>query len=167
MAEQFVGTGWAFPLRIGPGGGIAMVSGQAEIEEAMRLVLATAPGERPMRPEFGCAIHEMVFAPVNEATAGRIQHEVYTSLDRWEPRIEVEDVEVTAGDGQGVLYIDVRYSVRGTNNPRSLVFPFYTIPSHDIPDLPASASSSPGLPGSHALPEGSSTGSRPATESDR
>ena len=134
MAEQFVGTGWAFPLRIGPTGGIALVSGEREIEEAMRLVLATAPGERPMRPEFGCAIHDMVFAPVNEATAGRIQHEVHASLDRWEPRIEVEDVEVTAGDDQGVLFIDVRYSIRGTNNPRSLVFPFYVIPSHDEPD---------------------------------
>jgi phage baseplate assembly protein W len=145
MPEQFVGTGWAFPMRIGPTGGIAMVSGVREIEEAMRLVLATAPGERPMRPEFGCAIHDMVFAPINEATAGRIHHEVRTSLDRWEPRIEVEDVEVSAGDEQGVLFIDIRYSVRGTNNPRSLVFPFYVIPSHDEP------SSDPG----------------PATESDR
>ena len=101
MAEQFVGSGWAFPLRIGPTGGIALVSGEREIEEAIRLVLATAPGERPMRPEFGCAIHDLVFAPVNEATAGRIQHEVYASLDRWEPRIEVEDVEVTAAHRTG------------------------------------------------------------------
>ncbi len=77
MAEQFVGSGWSFPLRIGPTGGIALVSGEREIEEAIRLVLATAPGERPMRPEFGCAIHDLVFAPVNEQTAGRIQHEVY------------------------------------------------------------------------------------------
>ncbi|WP_121747716.1 GPW/gp25 family protein [Streptomyces sp. E2N166] len=136
MAEQFVGSGWSFPLRIGPTGGIALVSGEREIEEAMQLVLATAPGERPMRPEFGCAIHDLVFAPVNEQTAGRIQHEVYTSLDRWEPRIEVHEVEVTAGDDRSVLYIDVRYSIRGTNNPRSLVFPFYVIPSHDEPDLP-------------------------------
>lgn len=89
-----------------------------------------------MRPEYGCAIHDLVFAPVNEATAGRIQHEVYVSLDRWEPRIEVTDVEVTAGAEQGVLFIDVRYSIRGTNNPRSLVFPFYVIPSHDEPDSP-------------------------------
>lgn len=96
-------------------------------------MLATAPGERPMRPEFGCAIHDLVFAPVNEATAGRIQHEVYVSLDRWEPRIEVTDVDVTAGTDQGVLFIDVRYAIRGTNNPRSLVFPFYVIPSHDEP----------------------------------
>ncbi|MDT3727788.1 GPW/gp25 family protein [Streptomyces sp. DSM 41972] len=139
MAEQFVGSGWAFPMRIGPTGGIALVSGEKEIEEAIRLVLATAPGERPMRPEFGCAIHELVFAPVNEATAGRIQHEVYTSLDRWEPRIEVEEVQVTAGPGGGVLHIDVRYSIRGTNNPRSLVFPFYVIPSHDEPGTSGTA----------------------------
>ncbi|MCF2127479.1 GPW/gp25 family protein [Strepomyces sp. STD 3.1] len=148
MAEQFVGSGWSFPLRIGPTGGIALVSGEREIEEAMQLVLATAPGERPMRPEFGCAIHDLVFAPVNEQTAGRIQHEVYTSLDRWEPRIEVHEVDVTAGTDQSVLYIDVRYSIRGTNNPRSLVFPFYVIPSHDEPDLPDSPAGPAGLPGS-------------------
>jgi phage baseplate assembly protein W len=136
MAEQFVGSGWSFPLRISSTGGIAMVSGEREVEEAIRLVLATAPGERPMRPEFGCAIHDLVFAPVNEATAGRIQHEVHISLDRWEPRIEVTDVEVTSGDDQGVLFIDVRYEIRGTNNPRSLVFPFYVIPSHDSSDEP-------------------------------
>ncbi|MEV0736835.1 MULTISPECIES: GPW/gp25 family protein [Streptomyces] len=144
MAEQFVGSGWSFPLRIGPTGGIALVSGEREVEEAIRLVLSTAPGERPMRPDFGCAIHDLVFAPVNEQTAGRIQHEVHVSLDRWEPRIEVEDVEVTAGTEQSVLYIDVRYSIRGTNNPRSLVFPFYVIPSHDEPD------DTPGTPGTAA-----------------
>ncbi|MFH8975975.1 GPW/gp25 family protein [Streptomyces sp. NPDC017890] len=146
MAEQFVGSGWAFPMRIGPTGGIALVSGEQEVEEAMRLILATAPGERPMRPEFGCAIHDLVFAPVNEQTAGRIQHEVHVSLDRWEPRIEVHDVEVSTGEGQNVLYIDVRYSIRGTNNPRSLVFPFYVIPSHDEPDLPGAPAGLPGSP---------------------
>ncbi|MEV6762521.1 GPW/gp25 family protein [Streptomyces sp. NPDC051105] len=142
MAEQFVGSGWSFPLRIGPTGGIALVSGEKEVEEAIRLILSTAPGERPMRPEFGCAIHDLVFAPVNEQTAGRIQHEVHVSLDRWEPRIEVEDVEVTTGADPSVLMIDVRYSIRGTNNPRSLVFPFYVIPSHDEPDLPPASSDS-------------------------
>ncbi|WP_254402659.1 GPW/gp25 family protein [Streptomyces sp. AC555_RSS877] len=144
MAQQFVGSGWAFPLRIGPTGGIALVSGEREIEEAIRLVLATAPGERPMRPEFGCAIHDLVFAPVNEATAGRIQYEVHASLDRWEPRIEVGEVEVTAGGEQGVLFIDVRYTIRGTNNPRSLVFPFYVIPSHDSHDDAPAGAAGPG-----------------------
>ncbi|MFE7165884.1 GPW/gp25 family protein [Streptomyces sp. NPDC057616] len=146
MAEQFVGSGWSFPLRIGPTGGIALVSGEREIEEAIRLVLSTSPGERPMRPDFGCAIHDLVFAPVNEQTAGRIQHEVLVSLDRWEPRIEVEEVEVTAGGDQSVLFIDVRYSIRGTNNPRSLVFPFYVIPSHDEPDSPGAAGTAGSAP---------------------
>ncbi|MFJ1746532.1 GPW/gp25 family protein [Streptomyces sp. NPDC088116] len=163
MAGQFVGSGWSFPLRVSPTGGIALVSGEREIEEAIRLVLATAPGERPMRPEFGCAVHDLVFAPVNEATAGRIQHEVYTTLDRWEPRIEVREVEVTAGDDPGVLYIDVRYVIRGTNNPRNLVFPFYVIPSHDDSDPSSDPSSGP--PPSAADPDG--TGGGPATESDR
>lgn len=153
MAEQFVGSGWSFPLRIGPTGGIALVSGEQEVEEAMRLILATAPGERPMRPEFGCAIHDLVFAPVNEQTAGRIQHEVYVTLDRWEPRIEVHDVDVTTGEDQNVLFIDVRYSIRGTNNPRSLVFPFYVIPSHDEPDLPDGSGGSAGPAGLPGSPE--------------
>jgi uncharacterized protein len=135
MGEQFVGAGWAFPMRTSPAGGFALVSGEREIEEAMRLVLATAPGERPMRPEFGCAIHDLVFAPVNDRTIGRIRYEVHTCLDRWEPRIKVESVEVTVDAADSaVLYIDVRYSIRGTNNPRSLVFPFYVIPSHESPD---------------------------------
>src|SRR3954470_23281083 len=131
MAELFVGSGWGFfPMGTDVTGSIELVTRTREVEEAIRIILATAPGERPMRPDFGCAIHDLVFAPVNEQTAGRIQHEVHVSLDRWEPRIEVDDVEVTAGTEQSVLYIDVRYSIRGTNNPRSLVFPFYVIPSH-------------------------------------
>ncbi|MFI5806713.1 GPW/gp25 family protein [Streptomyces sp. NPDC051561] len=164
MAEQFVGSGWSFPLRIGPTGGIALVSGEREIEEAIRLVLATAPGERPMRPEFGCGVHELVFAPVNEQTAGRIQHEVLISLDRWEPRIEVHSVEVSAGSEQSVLYIDVQYSIRGTNNPRSLVFPFYVIPSHDEPGLPDS-SNGPGATHSSNGPHASNgPGNLPESE---
>ncbi|MBW8698193.1 hypothetical protein MBT84_01270 [Streptomyces sp. MBT84] len=132
MAEQFVGAGWAFPLHTDASGAIALVRREREIEEAIRLVLATAPGERPMRPEFGCAVHDLVFAPVNEATAGRISYEVRTSLERWEPRIEVAEVAVTASDDDpAVLLIDVRYAIRGTSNPRSLVFPFYVIPSSE------------------------------------
>ncbi|GAA4923797.1 GPW/gp25 family protein [Actinoplanes utahensis] len=132
MAEQFIGNGWAFPLRVDATGGIALVSREREIAEAIRLILATAPGERPMRPEFGCGVHEYVFAPADENTAGRIAFEVRRALDRWEPRIDVTDVVVGFDDEDaGVLYIDVRYAIRGTNDPRNLVFPFYVIPSHD------------------------------------
>ncbi|GHJ37424.1 GPW/gp25 family protein [Streptomyces sp. TS71-3] len=129
MSEQFIGRGWGFPLRVGPTGGIGMVERVREIEEAIRLVLGTAPGERPMRPEFGCGIHDYVFAPGDGATAGRIAYEVRIALERWEPRIEVTDVVIAFDTvDEGVLYIDVHYTVRSTNDRRNLVFPFYTIP---------------------------------------
>ncbi|MFE4856902.1 GPW/gp25 family protein [Streptomyces sp. NPDC056670] len=132
MSEKFIGRGWGFPLRVGTTGGIGMVERDREIEEAIRLVLGTAPGERPMRPEFGCGIHDYVFAPGDGATAGLIAQEVHVALERWEPRIEVTDVAIAfdAVD-DGVLYIDVRYTVRSTNDRRNLVFPFYTIPSEE------------------------------------
>ncbi|MEV7419207.1 GPW/gp25 family protein [Streptomyces sp. NPDC089919] len=132
MAEQFVGAGWAFPVRTDATGAVALVGGDAEIEESMRLILGTAPGERPMRPQFGCAIHDFVFAPADAATAAQIAYEVRLSLERWEPRIELVDVVVSFDPGEvGTLYIDVRYALRGTNDPRNLVFPFYVIPDHE------------------------------------
>jgi uncharacterized protein len=135
MAEQFIGAGWAFPLRIDAGGGVAMVSREREIVEAIRLILGTAPGERPMRPEFGCGVHDYVFAPADENTAGQIAFEVRAALDRWEPRIEVTDVVVGFDEAAaGTLYIDIQYVIRGSNDPRNLVFPFYVIPSDDPPE---------------------------------
>jgi phage baseplate assembly protein W len=132
MAQEFVGSGWAFPLRTDVTGGIALVSHEREIEEAIRLVLATAPGERPMRPEFGCGVHDYVFAPADAATAGDIAYAVRVALDRWEPRIELADVTVRFDEVEsGTLYIDIAYSIRGTNDPRNLVFPFYVIPPHE------------------------------------
>ena len=129
MAEEFVGRGWAFPLRADPTGGIALVSGVHEIEESIRLILATAPGERPMRPEFGCAVHEYVFAPADAGTAGDIAYAVRVAIDRWEPRVDLEAVDVRFDEvDQGTLFIDIRYAIRGTNDPRNLVFPFYVIP---------------------------------------
>ena len=92
VSEQFIGRGWAFPLRVDSTGGIALVSREQEIEEAIRLILGTSPGERPMRPEFGCRIHEYLFASADGETASAIGAEVRASLRRWEPRIDVEDV---------------------------------------------------------------------------
>ena len=94
MGEEFVGSGWAFPLRVDPTGRVALVSGTGEIEESIRLILATAPGERPMRPEFGCGVHDYVFAPANASTAGDIAYAVRVALDRWEPRVDLGDVDV-------------------------------------------------------------------------
>jgi uncharacterized protein len=129
-ASGFVGSGLAFPMRFDPTGAVALVDGTREIEESIHLILGTAPGERPMRPEFGCGIHEYVFAEADDTTAGLLAYEVRRALARWEPRIDVASVEVTVApdSGASALLIDIGYVVRGTNDPRNLVFPFYVIP---------------------------------------
>ena len=129
MADTFIGAGLAFPMRLDPAGGLALVRDSREIEEAIHLIIGTAYGERPMRPEFGCGIHEYVFAEADGATAGLIAHEVRSSLLRWEPRIDVVKVDVTVDEiERNRLLIDVVYSLRDTNDVRNLVFPFYVIP---------------------------------------
>ena len=129
MSDEFIGRGWAFPLRTDATGGIAMVSREREIEEAIRLILGTSPGERPMRPEFGCRIHDFVFASADGSTASLVDGEVRRALARWEPRIDVVDVAVSFDSTDaGVLYLDIRYEIRATNDRRNLVFPFYMIP---------------------------------------
>ena len=138
MSDEFIGRGWAFPLRTDATGGIALVSREREIEEAIRLILGTSPGERPMRPEFGCRIHDYVFAPADGATAAAIAAEVRAALQRWEPRIDVDDVvvDVRRRGRRDVLYIDIRYAIKATNDRRNLVFPFYVIPGEEEPMSP-------------------------------
>ena len=132
MAEQFIGRGWNFPLGTDATGSIALAADDRDLQQAMRLILGTAPGERPMRPEFGCGIHNYVFATADATTAGRLATEVKQSLIRWEPRIDVRSVEVTVDDvDRAVLYIDIHYTKKGSYDPRNLVFPFYVIPEEE------------------------------------
>ena len=132
MSEEFIGSGWAFTLRTDRTGAIALVSHDREIEESIRLILGTAFGERPMRPDYGCEIHDYVFSSINSDMISRISVAVRESLIRWEPRIAVRDVLVTIdAQDQATVYIDVRYAIGDTNDPRNLVFPFYTIPPEE------------------------------------
>jgi phage baseplate assembly protein W len=132
MAEAFVGSGLSFPLKTTASGAVALVSHDQELRESIRLILGTAYGERPMRPEFGCGIHALVFAPSNSTTAGQAAYEVRRSLERWEPRVDVEDVVVGYDPGDtSLMYISILYKVKGGNDPRNLVFPFYTIPPEE------------------------------------
>jgi phage baseplate assembly protein W len=140
ISDEFVGRGWAFPLRTDQTGSMALVSREREIEEAMRIILMTSPGERPMRPEFGCRIHDFIFAPVDPTTAGQISHEVRRSLRRWEPRVTVREVDVLFDlEDPSLLYIDIQYVIKDTNDPRNLVFPFYTIPREGEEETPEEA----------------------------
>jgi phage baseplate assembly protein W len=132
MAEKFIGSGWRYPLGTDASGSIALVSDDRDLEQAIRLILTTAPGERPMRPTFGCGIHDYVFAPANATTAGRISVEVKRALAFWEPRIEVKSVDVSVdGVAQNTLYINITYQKKGSYDRRNLVFPFYVIPDEE------------------------------------
>ena len=125
---DFLGSGWAFPMRISPTGGIALSRHEYDIEEAIRIILSTAKGERHMRPQFGCGIHDLVFAPNNATTAGLVQSYVEEAIGWWEPRVELLDVIVeTDPEERNSLIINIHYKVRSTNDERNLVYPFYLI----------------------------------------
>jgi len=124
MLADFLGKGWPFPV-FDKTSAIPTRIGEASIRDAIWIILATAPGERVMRPDFGCGVHALVFAVHDSTTLGRVEREVYEALVRWEPRIEVLDV-TTQEKGKGeVLLINVHYRVRSTNNFFNLVYPFY------------------------------------------
>jgi len=116
-------------MGVSPSGGIAMVNRVRELEEAMRIVLLTYPGERPMRPEFGSRVRDFVFANADYDTAAQLSVEVRNALMRWEPRVDVVAVNVYPDvDSRDRMLIDIEYQIKAENDRRNLVFPFYTIP---------------------------------------
>jgi len=124
MLADFLGKGWPLPV-FDKTSAIPARIGEASIRDSIWIILATAPGERVMRPDFGCGVHALVFAVHDSTTLGRVEREVYEALVRWEPRIEVLDV-TTQEKGKGeVLLINIHYRVRSTNNFFNLVYPFY------------------------------------------
>lgn len=130
---DFLGRGWRWPVATDQTGGFAMTTGTAEVEQAMYLILSTTPGERPMRPEFGCPLADYVFAPADATTAGLISYEVVRAITRWEPRVEVVDVVVTPDADTSTLWIDIAYRLRDDYDRRNLVVPFYVIPEGPHP----------------------------------
>jgi phage baseplate assembly protein W len=134
MPNPIIGRGWHFPPGLDERGTVALTSDGDEIEQAIRIILSTAPGQRVMRPEFGCRIHDLVFAPNNPGTIGLASRYVREALGRWEPRIQVQRVDVQPdADNSGCLIVSVDYRVAGTHSRRSLVYPFYVIPEESAP----------------------------------
>jgi phage baseplate assembly protein W len=128
-SPDVIGRGWAFPFDVNSRGGIAMVGGDEEIRQAIIMIVRTRRGGRVMRPEFGCRIWELLFAPNNAATWTLAEHHVREALGMWEPRIEVESVRaLPSPDDPAVVEVEVEYQVKPTHDARSLVFPFYLIP---------------------------------------
>ncbi len=125
----FLGTGWSFPPGTDGRGGITLVSGAEDIEQAVWIILSTPTGSRVMRPTFGSRLHELVFAPTNAHTLGLAELYTADALSFWEPRIEIVDVIASAPPEQpNVLLIQVDYKIKSTHDRRSLVYPFYQLP---------------------------------------
>jgi uncharacterized protein len=136
MADPpFLGSGVAFPFQADASGAVRLRGGAAQIEQSIALILSTRPGERPMRPQFGCAVHSHVFAPsASPRTIATVTRAVQESLERWEPRIAVASVAAKPDPGRPeVLTVEIEYRIKSTNDVRNLVFPFYSIPPESAP----------------------------------
>ena len=126
--REFLGQGIAFPLQMDTRGRLALAKGERDIAQAIHIILSTAPGERLMRPEFGCRVHELVFEPRNPATEGLLIYYVEQALGRWEPRIDVVKVAVRTDpqdNHAGTWLVDITYRIKSTHDTRSIVYPFY------------------------------------------
>jgi len=126
-AADFIGRGLAFPVTTDRTGSVALTDGPGRIEQSIRIILGTSYGERPMRPEFGCGVHDLLFGPADARLAARVEEEVRASLTRWEPRIEVRRVTAQLGPAGAELAVSIDYVLRDDNSPRNLVFPFYSL----------------------------------------
>jgi phage baseplate assembly protein W len=125
QGKAFLGVGWAFPPAASATGDMATVAYETDIQQSIRIILGTAPGERVMRPDFGAGLKTLLFEPMNTTTAALAQYNVQKALIQWEPRIDQITVTVTPQPSTGCLMIDIRYRVRLTNVFYNLVFPFY------------------------------------------
>ncbi len=126
QSKPFLGTGWAFPVETNGRGEISLVSSEKDIEQAIRIILGTRPGERVMRPTFGCRAHELIFEPVDATTSSLLKSYVQEALEFWEPRIHVLSVEVSIDDeNEGTVLVELQYRIKATHDVRSIVYPFY------------------------------------------
>lgn len=124
--REFLGTGLSFPMSLDQGRGIALSGGGDDVEQSIRIILSTRPGERAKRPTFGCRLQEMVFRPNNSHTHQSIKDAIMEAIVQWEPRVRDLDVKVR-GDTDDIdrLNIEIEYLLRDSNTPRNLVYPFY------------------------------------------
>jgi len=126
MAQDFLGVGWKYPVGVDYKGNISMSEYETDIKESISIILGTAKGERVMRPDFGCGIHDLVFAPINTTTMSLVENSVREGLLLWESRIELIKVDVSdEKSSEGKLLVSIDYRVRITNNRFNLVYPFY------------------------------------------
>lgn len=128
----FVGRGFYWPMQVDNTGSIRLTDGAADMDRSMAVILATAPGERVMRPQFGCRIWDLLFEPVTANLLGLMAQAVRDALAQWEPRVDVERVDTKPDpDDAALITITITYRVKATNDRRNLVYPFYVIPHEE------------------------------------
>lgn len=133
-----LGSGLAFPMSVDQRGALTLVGGETDIAQAISIILSTAPGERPMRPEFGCAVHDHVFEVLDASAFGAIENAVREAIERWEPRATVTAVDFDLERRQeGCLDIVLTYEIPEVPGVRNLVHPFYIIPEEESEILDA------------------------------
>lgn len=124
-SKTFLGKGIACQFAANADGALRHAAYEDSVQQSVWIILSTARGERVMRPDFGCGIHEMVFGTLNASTSGEVGAAVRDALLRFEPRIDVREVDVSVGGSGEVLLISVDYEVRATNNAFNMVYPLY------------------------------------------
>lgn len=130
--KNILGSGLAFPLQTNARGEILLVSSAEDIAQSIRVILGTHPGERVMRPNFGCRAHELLFEPRNATTMTLMRKYVEEALRFWEPRIEVLAVNTEASQEQdGAIYVEIEYRIKATHDTRSIVYPFFLAPEEE------------------------------------
>jgi phage baseplate assembly protein W len=123
--KAFLGVGWAFPLSLAADREVATAAHEEDVREAILIILGTRRNERVMRPDFGAGLEDFVFESMDTTTRETLKRRVREALIDWEPRIDVESVEVRAEPQLGRMLVDLRYRVRATNTHYNLVYPFY------------------------------------------
>lgn len=125
-SKDYLGRGLAFPFQVDLRGAVRLAQGEEDILQSIAIILGTRPGERVMRPTFGCRVYELVFEPRDATTASLIETYVYEALDFWEPRIQMLGVSCSAdGEDDGTLLVQIHFEIKASHDVRSIVYPFY------------------------------------------
>lgn len=125
VVDTWTGTGLALPLLPGAGSGLGWLGGLDLIRQSVTTILDTEPGERIMLPGFGCGLRRYLMAPNNVTTRTAMANDIRSALETWEPRIQVQGVEVTPDDDPYLVWVDIAYVRRADQRPDNLVYPFY------------------------------------------
>jgi phage baseplate assembly protein W len=130
--NDFLGQGWQFPPTFSQGGReLGMVADAEDIQQSLHILLSTGLGERIMQENFGCDLQAVVFESISQRLINRINQQISDAIIYHEPRIKLEQVNVSVdSDDAGLLKISIIYSIRTTNSRFNLVYPFYLYETH-------------------------------------